>query len=118
MISKLRKLEAKLSFVDIEDLFTLTIYSSDLTVIRYLQKFISQYSEYFNINEIFKDSPSKKQSFISVLIQKLYESIQWIRSTYLPSSSSFPISFSVAEVMQAHSDRHQEFFVKRKGDFW
>ena len=117
MISKLKKLEAKLSFLDVEDLFTLTIFSSDITVIRYLQKFIAQYSEYFNINEIFRDNFSKKQSFISVLIQRLYETTQWMRSTYFPSSSTSesPYIMSLSIVLKAHEEYHTEFFVKRKG---
>lgn len=88
MISKLQKLEAKLSVVDIEDLYTLTIYSSDVSMIRHLQKFIGQYSEFYNVSEIFKDSANKRQSFISVLIQKLFEISQWLKKRLSGSSST------------------------------
>lgn len=112
MISKLKKLEAKLSFVDVEDLYTLTIYSSDLIFIRYLQKFILHYAEYFNISEIFKDNSQKKQSFVSVLIQKLFESVQWIKVTYLPAELVIP---SRNDFSRIHDRHFKEFLVKRKG---
>lgn len=105
MISKLQKLEAKLHVVDIEDLYTLTIYSPDITFIKHLQKFNVQYSEFYNVNEIFKDSQTKRQSFISVLIQKLYENTQWLRVQVLERDSEDGSRYS-----------SKDFFIKRKGE--
>jgi hypothetical protein len=100
MFSTLRKLEMKLSYIDMEDLYTLTLYTSDSKVIKHLQKFIIQYIEFYNISDIFKDNATKKQYFIIVLIQRLYETISWVKTTYLPNMDN--------EMMQ------REFPIKRK----
>jgi hypothetical protein len=101
MFNKLKKLEAKLSYIDVEDLYTLGPYSSDFQYIKCLQKFVAQYSEFYNISEIFKGNVSRKQFFIIVLIQRLSEGIQWIKTSYPPTS----------EVQR------KDYFVKRKGKF-
>jgi hypothetical protein len=75
MFTKLSKLESKLTNLDLEDLFTLTNYSSDRKYILYLQKFIIHYSECFVISEIFKENVTKKQYFIMTLIYKLNETL-------------------------------------------
>lgn len=98
MITKLRKLEAKLSYIDVEDLYTLSSYSSDALFIKHLQKFIAQYAEFFNITEIFRDNSSRKQFFIIVLIQKLFECVEWMKHS--------------PELVSGNS---RDFAIKRKG---